>query len=1663
MWVGASAIFGDSMTPSGTSTAISGSGGPPDAGAVAASLAQLTSGWKSAAGVQPEALAAARQALAASLIAGKSVADIHAVAAPIVAKPPANPALDTELTRIALAATAAPLAPALGAVRSALAATQSNPSGRPPWANGARIAQSFGPFLDGQGVPNWVDLIPLTLSIPFAFASAAPFGVFPYQGLGNPAPSMSDLSLGAGSVWILANLLTPALPTGAFVGFTIAGGSLSSSALLTYQNGTYVAPASAVITLTATLVPAAAPTPSTGPGGDAEAARFTPPASVTIIFQQTAVTFQAIADAQATAYGGDVTLHWNQQAPAQSAGQPLVVVPCDASPATFAFNSVQSTMTIPSGTAKITGAGWGLPLAATTISTLPEAAGPGVAAITLGPGISIVNTLEPQPVAATLTFLEIGTGVLYLALIGNAARVHTDFQLWPRAAPSKLNAVLEFEPLQEFGFAFLSVPRLELLYAPGVVTAFLDRPLNAPGTPFPYSSLGALLIEATPGFTRLFVGGVRTPQTSPIESIALENALIGVDRPTALIFYGTLQGLNAARCDIGLYFVSRWLLPTLPDPYAANFDLSIIPPESDGGLQAILFAAIAWTGAGAKPELAFALLPSTTATGVAGTPFGANLTINADPFAAARPSSNPAPALLDLSTRVDLFGVAVFPTLAAIVQFRDRGVNPTNSSPPAPPLTLQGMSLALNGAVATTFALPQVSWEPMESTAAGETGPIYCDPASDGFPLLATAPDDQQLVPFSPEPLLVNNVENVAAGRSFAALFSPPFGMGAIIVQPNRIVTQPDGVTGPAFQLAGGRFALNRPNFPESFVPNPKPPIANVEGAFQLSVVPEHPDQSDASFPGATALDTTHSAAPISTTGGKSIPYGDAILDPEVASIFQKQFAPGGKTPTVPLKRIDFSGYGASIYSEWIKPDAKPAEIIKVQFETSVGRTSYEVIKAYSVIYAYYIQAVRTVTILRGNDGSVVRSDSGWQPASPGLFAYDSGWDNRKHLGALKGVYNVRNIRELSPPEIVSVSAAQGTFQFTKVLFDADFGVSPNLKVVTGGFESPVAGVPNPPELVASSGVVGYLQLAPDGQVADPQTMAALFAKVGPQIAPISCTVEVGASNSLPGTTLRCSAFQTNIITEATGSPLPPTPALGVALMGAPQIPHAGGWSMGQRGFADPAPSALPNDFPVPLVQPTTNPATGVWSIADVADVLQLNQPLNYYNLMHSTGTNKVLFEGPQIPTNDATPGIQFPQPTGAPRAGGVPLNAGSPNLGDLASILKSTGLFPDIADAISIIEGASEQIDTITQGFSYTKTYAFPSSPPLTTPLVSLGSNPSININLVYADSQSRTGAPATLNYVVNSDAAPGSPTWSLSIGLLSFEVVVTSFSNDPLITITGQFYADEHTKAGLTNLNVAMGGALNVVQGVFSNLQTLAQFLPGGAGANLDVAVSNGAIVVSDSFTIGDLPLGCGDLTDVSLDLGLNVQLAPLSVNFSVGLGTPNNPFNWIVSPLAGNGMMSFGLTDNKPYFTIQAGIGLGLAIDLGIASGSASVAIAVQLNVTGDSITVIEILTGQASVDVLDGLASVSLTLSASVGFGLDPVPPDDITFLDASGNPIGLPLKSLPAAVRLSSETVTLLASCSVGIHITVCWVASVSWDGSWNFQQSFTTPQITLAY
>ena len=275
-------------------------------------------------------------------------------------------------------------------------------------------------------------------------------------------------------MWFLASLLGTAFEAGAFTGFAITGGTLLSTQPFTFANGVYEVPAGSALTLTVSLAAAAQTATGAVAGPDAADATAVPPAELVIEFTEASATLQLVADAQAQAYGSSVTLHWTGAAPAPSAtGLAEVLIPCSASSASFGFIQSASTEFTPSGSAAITGAAWVLPLAATGIATLPEAAGPGVCELHLGSGAELstgARQRHPVPIASWL--LQIGTGTLFAEAVSAAqAPAATTLTLWPEAAPATHPATIEFDTTATSAFGFLASAASELL----IVTGRPDR------------------------------------------------------------------------------------------------------------------------------------------------------------------------------------------------------------------------------------------------------------------------------------------------------------------------------------------------------------------------------------------------------------------------------------------------------------------------------------------------------------------------------------------------------------------------------------------------------------------------------------------------------------------------------------------------------------------------------------------------------------------------------------------------------------------------------------------------------------------------------------------------------------------------------------------------------------------------------------------------------------------------------------------------------------------------------------------------------------------------------------------------------------------------------------------------------------------------------------
>ena len=252
--------------------------------------------------------------------------------------------LDRARTLLAATAAAPDKAPApspereIAFVRNPLAAAPTNPLGDPAAVRGMQVSEELGPFIDHNGVSNFVIVLPITASRSFAFDGAAsPFAVLPVEG--SPV-SATTLTLGAGSVWFETHLLVPSVAAGSFSGFRISGGMLTASAPVTLVGTTFVAPIGATLTLTATLAP-----PATGsgmPGGDLTDATIDLPASITLVFTQNAANVEALGNASLRLYGSTVDLTWNKAATLAVKGKRIAGNPARACGA--ALFQVRSTV-----------------------------------------------------------------------------------------------------------------------------------------------------------------------------------------------------------------------------------------------------------------------------------------------------------------------------------------------------------------------------------------------------------------------------------------------------------------------------------------------------------------------------------------------------------------------------------------------------------------------------------------------------------------------------------------------------------------------------------------------------------------------------------------------------------------------------------------------------------------------------------------------------------------------------------------------------------------------------------------------------------------------------------------------------------------------------------------------------------------------------------------------------------------------------------------------------------------------------------------------------------------------------------------------------------------------------------------------------------------------
>ena len=857
------------------------------------------------------------------------------------------------------------------------------------------------------------------------------------------------------------------------------------------------------------------------------------------------------------------------------------------------------------------------------------------------------------------------------------------------------------------------------------------------------------------------------------------------------------------------------------------------------------------------------------------------------------------------------------------------------------------------------------------------TGPAVPLPPGDGPPT-ALKVETVHMVRVAPEPLLAEIVEAGAAGKGVEAAFSLPLGLWAHVAEPEGL--QQDLPTDQQ-----GQLVANRPVFGE----------AAMTGGQQIRLLAPRIG-GRRQFKGWAHVRQG---------------YGEAVLgkgsggpdDQGIAGFFEGDF--GGPeleadVPTeprrVPVSRIDLSGYGASLVSRWnnttLLESGEPG-IARVEFENYVGRTSHMVVQAVSTIVPWDVRVQRSVTMDRQKAGYILREDSGWQAITNGDLSMAPA--SRLHRGAIAEIRNVRNILPAGKIFAITVNGKSRSYQ--RVSFDADVEIDAGLPVISGAAGD---------QIVPARGLSGFLVTDAGNKQGDGVEGLPTWPQLGSLLAtrpvggPLACTVAIGGAT---GPRMRVTRVEVKVVGQ------PGNRHLVAELRGAPSLPRDGAWSMAQVKAAAPIPIPLHPQQGVPLVRKAN---TTTWAFADAVDINALDQPATLYGLLQASGTQKTFFPGPKVERGEA----QFRL-------------AAAPKLADIAALLNATGLFPDLGSAIDLpAPNGVETLPVDQENITLDRSVTVQAEPRL---MMDLGA---VKVELEYGDGKS---IPATAHLKID---PAGSPRWSFSMRPISFAVRFEALGDEPLLRLVGGIEADEHSAADLTDLDVQYGSFLKPLESVFSQLQRLAKFLPGGAGAGLQVSFSAGRLRIRNEFALPTLPLGIGYLADVGLDLGFDIDLAGKSLEFIAGIGRPDKPFNWLASPFAGTGAIQIGARNGDLMLLVQAGIGAGLGIDVGIASGSATVVLALQVDNQTSPFMLRVLLTGTAAVEVLGGVASASITLTAMLGVTVTPLPQ---------------PWEDPP----IFPEQITITGGVAIGIHISVCWVVDIDFDGTWAFTHTFDVPDV----
>ncbi|MCC2591138.1 hypothetical protein [Chryseobacterium sp. MFBS3-17] len=902
-----------------------------------------------------------------------------------------------------------------------------------------------------------------------------------------PNSRLSTLTLIKGNVWLRADLLDPAAPKEKYVGLRINGGSIKLGGSFTSAGNSVQIPKNSVLECDFQADNTYQPENTEPLGKDGKNSIFTPTPFLKLKSVNSRLRVTGTGDFYGKTLEQEIQLSSRDTTFDWDSGNAQMELVLSTATQNFSVRNSESELYTLQGHCRILSTRWLLPSRTLQQNKSVEVAANGALGIKLSTGLLCtwdgIRSAE-FPVEINECGLLFMTGMLLIRAQGaDLQMMHDHLKLWQKSAERP-----DFMELQasfgEYGALVITSQTnvADMVTAHADTKFFIDKPLRADNRPVHpetkksvyakgHSQSGKIIMIADSDLlTEDQIPGANQPLRKL--QFALENAYITTTEEKALLLNAKYNDQNliydgSLLLQYGIYHV----LPTLPHPYTSNRYLHERnrAQHPSGTFQAI----ISWS-TGNDLTLAQVVFKMNKLFSDESLMVNTENTSQSKRHRALQMSNRF--MLFDVSTESDHWGVAFsFENREIMRKLYADDVNVTGENV----VTINKNYLQTPMGFMHGLTLPHISWEPVLN---------ITPPAVPVDPPLGILQQNNNNIPtvFSQ---LYNKVVRIHPQdfmQNFRFSLKTP-SEETKQLQSKILFTLPNGKLSVVSLNPYQQEQMHQKNHLEFIMPKFEHQNQSIQGSIQFRIAAykdNNPDKPPRLRGRTEQLRNLTDFDNIS------------ILGETVTNIFNNVFGQQNEVDVgVPITHIDFSGYGASTFSNWKNPTAKFATIAQAKFDVLKGRTAHELVQAVSVIYPWGICTTRTVTFLRNNNAVIFREDSGWVAKSDGLFDFSFHWPNNNttdfyqnlydiYPGLVQGLHDVTNIREdyndlikgsytrqngdyyvnkNNNNSLETNTAGTTAYEFVAVYFDANVKLDPLDKEVTG------------------KRFKGYLQVKPEG------------------------------------------------------------------------------------------------------------------------------------------------------------------------------------------------------------------------------------------------------------------------------------------------------------------------------------------------------------------------------------------------------------------------------------------------------------------------------------------------------------------------------------------------------------------------------------------------------